>query len=80
MIYIKTRMRRMPECCRACAGYMRPSTVQSLTKSTLCANGIYEGRCGAVIGYTYGKRFDKNFHVSKERPAWCPLVEREESK
>lgn len=71
MIVIKTQMRRMPKCCRECICYMRPQTVEYLTR------GSFQQRhssCGAIMGHPYGMEL-QGIHVTKERPDWCPLKE-----
>jgi len=62
MIYIKTRMRKIPECCMSCdySGYQ----------------GFDEFCTADRTASSNQKMIDDS--NEGERPAWCPLVEREE--
>jgi hypothetical protein len=75
MIYIKTRMRKIPECCAKCGKYVPSKLVDSsrgpfgdgewVQSDRLC---LADGTCVVISG----------IEPTKERPAWCPLVDREE--
>jgi hypothetical protein len=62
-IYIATRMKKMPECCKGC----EMQSFRNVQFTPVC-------RPGAV-----GKEIQLDeTKFRTERPAWCPLVEREE--
>jgi hypothetical protein len=65
-IYIKTRMRKMPECCAECPYFKQ----QDRIGGEPCDG--YD--CGAIKMFFGGTAYT----VTQRRPAWCPLVEREE--
>jgi hypothetical protein len=60
MIYIKTRMRKMPECCMKCKGYYMN-----------WANGHSCRGCTATGHY---EQLPPRLRVSKERWHKCPLL------
>jgi hypothetical protein len=64
MIYIKTRMRKMPECCIFCdySGYQ----------------GFDEFCTADRTASSNQKMIEADDSSDGGRPAWCPLVEREE--
>lgn len=64
MIFVTTKIRRMPENCRECPYYLR----STLTERLVVAWGA---KCKAKGGYLYGR--DIKQHGG--RPAWCPLRE-----
>jgi hypothetical protein len=61
-IYIKTRMRKMPECCQKC-DWKAPKMFQE--NYPACVAQAHDATTGRQI-------FTK---VTKQRPTWCPLVE-----
>jgi hypothetical protein len=74
-IYIKTRMRKMPECCAKCVRYI-PSVHIDAWESPYG----YEEECTRppLCWNNNVTRNIEGIQVTKQRPAWCPLVEREE--
>jgi hypothetical protein len=74
-IYIKTRMRKMPECCAKCRNYI-PSMHQDAFEFMDEPEYNEPPKCyqTSVLKALSG------VIVTKERPAWCPLVEMEGSK
>jgi len=71
-IYIKTRMRKMPECCAKCPRYMASIHYD---QNIFCdIEEHYPPRCWN----NDSMRSLEKIQPTKERPAWCPLVEREE--
>lgn len=66
MIYIKTRMQRMPECCEKCPYFkiLEPLYYCPLPQYVCHADRMYFS--GSI------------YSVDKERPSWCPLGKMED--
>lgn len=66
VIYAKSKMRKMPTCCEKCVYYKHSPIIKEFYNK--------DGVCTAD-GYLSSMY---NVCVTKERPSWCPLIEREE--
>ena len=65
MVYIKTRMRGIPDSCLQCIYHV--GTTYSLWGLPVCM---------AVGGYGVGGCIIRDCDTTSERPKWCPLMER----
>jgi hypothetical protein len=78
-IYIKTRMRKMPECCLDCEAFLpdNPNPRKDIQGNR---DAAVPGCAARAPGkYQQLTHFSCNgINHEQERPAWCPLVERED--